>query len=191
MSQNHPHRLLENTMNKQHAELFATLHQLATTVTTVFEVLADAKSEDRRGDAPAGSPEPTPRPSEPPPPEPTRDDLCIACGRVCEVMAARVKHGQVCVVCVSDSVDDLRRQSERSRLAGIADDIDAQLETLETLADEAIDSDGARSLPILKREVTRLCDLFRVRQGPFARTSDHTDADQGKQSSSRRETEPA
>ncbi len=170
-------------MNKQHAELFATLHQLAATVTTVFEVLADAKPEDHRSDAPAApSPAPKPRPADVWAP----DDLCLACGRACEVMAARVKHGRICVVCVSDSVDDLRIQSERSRLAGIASDIHEQLGILGKLADEAIDSDGARTLPALEHEVIRICEIFRERGAPFA-----ADADQGVRSSSRREAEPA
>lgn len=190
----HEHRRPKNNMNKQHAELFATLHQLAATVTTVFEVLADAKPEDHRGDAPAApsppaasSPDPKPQPADPWSP----DDLCLACGRACEVMAARVKHGRICVVCISDSVDDLRIQSERSRLTGIASDIHEQLGILGKLADEAIDSDGARTLPVLEREVIRLCEIFRERRGPFASGPERTDADHGVRSSSRREAEPA
>ncbi len=148
-------------MNKQHAELFATLHQLAATVTTVFEVLADAKPEDHRSDAPAApSPAPKPQPADVWAP----DEL----------------------VCVSGSVDDLRIQSERSRLAGIASDIHEQLGILGKLADEAIDSDGARTLPVLEHEVVRICEIFRERRAPFA-----ADAAQDVRSSSRREAEPA
>lgn len=175
-------------MNKQHAELFATLHQLAATVTTVFEVLADAKPEDHRGDAPATpSPEPKPQPADPWSP----DDLCLACGRACDVMAARVKQGRICMVCISDSVDNLRIQSERSRLASIASDIHEQLGVLGKLADEAIDSDGARTLPVLEREVIRLREIFRERRGPFASGPERADAGHGVPSSSRRESEPA
>jgi hypothetical protein len=151
-------------MNKQHAELFANLHQLAATVTTVFEVLADVKPEGHR-EAPTTTPpqpEPETKAAEP------RDGACLACGRPCDSMAARVQCGRICVDCVGASVEDLQRQSERSRLAGIAGHIYDQLTALGKLASDAIDLDGARSLPILDREVLRLCDLFRARRGPFA-----------------------
>ncbi|MBL9106473.1 MAG: hypothetical protein JNL82_36455 [Myxococcales bacterium] len=176
-------------MNKQHAELFATLHQLASTVTTVFEVLADTRQGERQdvptappptpspksAESPAPEEVPTtpppghePKPAEPPASEPAwGDEICLACGRACEVMSARVKQGRICVVCISDSVDDLRLQGERARLGEIASDIHDQLTVLGKLATVAIDDDGARILPILEREVLRLSDHFRTRRGPF------------------------
>jgi len=165
-------------MNKQHTELFATLHQLAATVTTVFEVLADPRQGERldiptasppdRGRGEAGNDEAQPRPADPPAPEVQRgSDICLACGRACEGRAARLRQGRICAVCVGDSMDDLQRQSERALSEEIVIDIHKQTSILKKLATVAIDEDGARSLPILEREVLRLCDLFRTRRGPF------------------------
>lgn len=167
-------------MNKQHAELFATLHQFATTVSTVFEVLADTR-QGERPDIPTASPpdrgggEAASPPSQPAPEAPWGDEICLACGRTCDAMSARVKQGRICVVCISDSVDDLRVQGERARVGNIASDIHDQLAVLGKLATGAIDDeDGARSLPILERAVLRLCDLFRTRRGPFTPVTGYT-----------------
>lgn len=176
-------------MNKQHAELFATLHQFATTVSTVFEVLADTRQGERQdiptappaGDGPGGcAAEPTE------PPTPRTDDLCLACGRAREAMA-RVRHGRICMDCISESVDDLRIQEKRACLAETVAGIQAQLAELGRLAGAAIDDDGERSLPILGREVLRLLGLFRKRQGPFGIATGPTgvvrdDAEQGRSS---------
>jgi hypothetical protein len=63
-------------MNKPNNELFATLHQLAATVTTVFEVLAESKPDVHQADVPtAPSPEPEPKPTQPPAPERSQDDI--------------------------------------------------------------------------------------------------------------------
>lgn len=165
-------------MNKPNNELFATLHQLAATVTTVFEVLAESKPDVHQADVPtAPSPEPEPKPTQPPAPARSQDDIrrdpvpmatgCLACGRACDGRAARMRHGRLCAVCVGESVDDLQRQSERALSEEIVIDIHKQTSILKKLATVAIDEDGARSLPILEREVLRLCDLFRARRGPF------------------------
>jgi len=156
-------------MQRPHNELFATLHQLASTFTTVFEVLAEVRPEDRRAEprpTPASAPEEsTPPPS---PKAPPRSDACIACGGVCDHLSARMKAGRLCWTCISASLDNLRRQRERARLENIASDIRDHLAVFDRLIAEAVDGDGARSLPILGAEVSRLLDLFRTRSGSFA-----------------------
>ena len=155
-------------MQRPHNELFATLHQLASTFTTVFEVLAEVRPEDRHAEP---RPTPTSAPEEPtPPPTPKAPpkDTCIACGDVCDEVSAQMKAGRLCWTCISASLDNLRRQRERARLESIAGDIRDHFAVFDRLIAEAVDGDGARSLPILGAEVSRLLDLFRTRSGSFA-----------------------
>lgn len=182
----------ENAMNKQHTELFATLHQLAATVTTVFEVLADPQQGDGPGDIPA-SPSPGPAP-ETRAAEPPRKDACLGCGRACEAMTARVQRGRICSACVVASAEDLQRQYERARLEEVAGCIRDQLALLDRLVGEAIYLDGAHSLPALELEIVRLCDLFRARRGPFTGGSASAvfdDADLDVNAASRMEAQPS
>lgn len=156
-------------MQRPHNELFTTLHQLASTFTTVFEVLAEVRPDDSRAKprtTPASAPEETTPP--PSPKAPPWSDDCIACGGVCDEVSARMKAGRLCWTCVSASIDDLQRQHARARLESIVGDIRDHFAVFDRLITEAVDGDGARSLPILGAEVSRLLDLFRTRSGCFA-----------------------
>lgn len=150
-------------MHRPHNELFATLHQLASTFTTVFEVLADPGPQDRQA-APRPTPPPTPdRPPPPPTKAPPVANACIACGGTNDEVSARMKSGRLCQACINASLDDLRRQQERARLEVLAQGICDQLDQIDQLIEDAVEHGDAHRLPMLGAEVSRLLDLFRPR----------------------------
>lgn len=153
---------MQNTPN---SELFATLHQLAAAVTTVFEALADTHPEDRP------KPAAPPPASAPPPAHPQPGNTpshCIACSRPCDGIPARLGRGHICEPCIQAMLEDLSQQRRRQHALDLAHIVEDRLDAFDPLIAEAVDGDGAHSLPILSRELTRLWDLFRERKGVFA-----------------------